>query len=209
MKTALLITSLVFSSASLLAATTSKKSKTTTVKQSKVKDTVSVKRSSTTSVDPQPGAPYRHEILTNFTTGGFSSLKPCDGCKSTTELGVNVSYLYSLNENVQAGGEGGISYVKAYGNSNTNINALAVGAYNLSTDFKNSIFLKAGLGFYTVSSSGPGSDTDTEFGLFIGAGKRFSWLESVAFSPEGRIVKQGDLDVGFEIHLVNFSIYWN
>ena len=170
------------------------------------KDTVSTKAAA-----PVMAQAFQNEILTNFTSAGIATSKPCKSCDSTTELGVNASYLYFLpgylQDKLQVGAEGGIASVSAYGSTNTHINILAVGAYNLENDFKNSIFVKAGLGLFTVQ--GTLSSTETKFGLFLGAGKRFAWLSNVTFSPDARIVKKGDLDVGFEANILNFSIYWN
>jgi opacity protein-like surface antigen len=175
------------------------------------KDTVSLKSAAPVIIAAHSGHPFQNEILTNFSSGGFTSSSPCKDCKATTNIGVNLSYLYFLNgylqDKLQVGAEGGLGSVSVNGNSNTNFNLLGVGAYNLESDYKNSIFFKAGLGLYTVQGTGTGSET--KLGLFLGGGKRFAWLSNVTLSPEARIVKKGDLDIGFEFNILNFSIYWN
>lgn len=218
MKSTLLISTLIFTS-SLFAVTTEtttppkkkKVAKSASAKQATIKDAVSKKDAAPTSISSPASNPFLNEVLTNFTSGGFTSSKPCKNCDSSTEFGVNASYLRFLpgylNDKLQIGAEGGIASVSAYGNSNTNINLLGVGVFNIDNDFKNSIFVKAGLGLYTVQATG--TSTETKFGLFVGGGKRFAWLNNVTFSPELRIVKKGDLDIGFEANLLNFSIYWN
>jgi hypothetical protein len=207
MKTLLIFTLLI--TASAFGATNKKKNKI--VKDVPAKDIVSQQAAAPITIAAHSGYAFQNEILTNFTSGGFTSSSPCKDCKSTTDIGVNLSYLYFLpgylQNKLQVGAEGGLGSVSVNGNSNTNFTLLGIGAYNLENDFKNSIFFKAGLGLYTVQGTGMG--TESKFGLFLGGGKRFAWLNNVTLSPEARLVKKGDLDIGFEFNIINFSIYWN
>jgi len=127
-------------------------------------------------------------------------------------MSLNVSYLYFLQgtseDRLQIGAEAEISSISLNGNTNTYINLLGVGAYNLDTDFKQSVFIKAGVGIYTIQDAG--TNTETKMGVFIASGKRFTMMfDHVTYSPEIRIIKKGNLDFGFEANLLNFSIYWN
>jgi hypothetical protein len=207
MKALLILTLLI--TANAFGATTKKKIKT--IKAMQAKDIVSIQAAAPITIAAHSEHQFQNEILTNFTSGGFTSSSPCKDCKTTTDIGINLSYLYflpgHLQNKLQVGAEGGLGSVSVNGNSNTNFNLLGVGAYNLENDFKNSIFFKAGLGLYTVQGTGMGSET--KFGLFLGGGKRFAWLNNVTLSPEARIVKRGDLDIGFQFNILNFSIYWN
>lgn len=148
--------------------------------------------------------PFQNEVLVNFSTGEFISQKACSDCSSTTTFTFFGSYLHHLKDNFQLGGEGGITSTS----NTTFFDLAAVGTYNLANDFRNSIYAKVGLGLASVSGSA-GSGSETKIGFFIGGGKRFAIFNNLTYSPELRIVKKGDLDVGFQATFFNLSVYWN
>lgn len=158
------------------------------------------------------GGSTKHEITTNLTNGGFFSGKQCKDCDSGTAIVLQGSYLRYLKDNFQVGGEVAFrnysEEVSPVRESATAFDLIAVGAYNVDSDLKNSIFAKAGVGLYSVPKS---NDTgyETQFGFFLGAGKRFAWLSNVSYTPELRLTKRGDIDMAVEIALINFSILWN
>lgn len=152
------------------------------------------------------GNSFTHEFQTSLTTGGFTSQKRCSNCDSNTTFNVQISYLHFLQEKIQIGGELAIDNNSYYGTSNTYLTAMGVAAYNFQNDLNNAFFTKIGLGFFTIPK---GTSTETKLGFFLGGGKRFQWLPNINYSPELRIVKKGDLDVGFEFSLLNFGIHWN
>ncbi len=161
------------------------------------------------------GGSYQHEIMTNLSNGIFQSGKQCDGedCDSGTSLDIGLSYLRTWQDNFQIGGEGRITNLSEEfslsGKSETLIQALAIGAYNFDSDFGNSFFAKAGLGLYPVLEiDNTGRDYETQLGFFLGVGKRFTWLSNIAYAPEIRLVKRGDIDLAIDIHILNFSITW-
>lgn len=155
---------------------------------------------------------YTNEITTMATTGSFASGKQCKNCDGGSALDVGVGYLRAWKDNIQFGGEGRFQQlseeVSGVGKSVTRIDLVGVGVYNLESDFKNSIFVKGGIGIFSALND-DGTDYENKFGFFVGAGKRFNWLSSVAYSPELRLVKRGDIDISIELALLNFSIYWN
>lgn len=156
-------------------------------------------------------ANYRSEITTNMTGGMFFSGKNCKNCDSASELGLGAGYLRTLDQNVQVGAEGSLRMLSKYssgtGGSETLIDIMGVGAWNFTPDFSNAIFAKAGIGLYSVIKDNAGG-YENKLGFFLGGGKRFQWMTNVAYSPEIRLIKKGDLDMGVEIHVVNFSITW-
>ncbi|GEM_PF-1800697 len=155
---------------------------------------------------------YTNEITTMASMGSFTSGKPCEDCRSGSVLDVGLGYLRAWKDNIQFGGEGRFQQyseeVSPVGKSASRIDLLGVAVYNLESDFKNSIFVKGGLGIFGVVNN-QGDGFENKFGFFVGAGKRFNWLSSIAYSPELRLVKRGDIDIAIEIALLNFSIYWN
>lgn len=157
------------------------------------------------------GGSYTHEITTNLSGGQYISEKACKDCSTASILNLKGSYLHYWQDNMQWGVEGAVNMlskeVSRSGKSETLVDLLAIGAYNLDSDFKNSIFAKAGVGIYSVLND-RADGYENKLGLFLGVGKRFSWLSNVSYTPELRLVKKGDIDFGLEIALINFSIYW-
>ncbi len=151
------------------------------------------------------GHTFLNEVALNLSNGSFTSEKPCSACDSNTNFNLYLSYLHHLQDNIQLGTE--VGFQSAY--STTMFDLIAVGVYNMDSDFKNSIFGKVGLGLTSVSAGTSGSGSETKFGFFAGAGKRFALFNNITYSPEARIIKKGDLDISFQVTFVNFSIYWN
>lgn len=153
-----------------------------------------------------------HEITTNFTGGQFISGKECKDCSSGTVLSLKGSYLHYWKDNMQWGVEGSFQNASKEftqsGKSATRIDILGIGTYNLTSELKNAIYAKGGVGLYSVLKD-DGSDYENKFGLFVGVGKRFAWLNNISYAPELRLVKRGDLDFAVDIEILNFSIYWN
>lgn len=156
-------------------------------------------------------ASYTNEITTLATGGLFYSGKQCKDCSSGSNMAVGAGYLHTLDSKIQVGGEGRLRIlskeVSGTGDSETLFDIAGVGAWNFSSDFSNAIFAKAGIGLYAVPKDNL-SGYENKIGFFIGAGKRFTWLSNVAYSPEVRLVKKGDIDMGIEVQLINFSIIW-
>lgn len=156
-------------------------------------------------------ASYRSEITTNMTGGVFFSGKNCKNCDSVSDLTVGAGYLRTLDQNVQVGAEGSVRMLSKYssgtGSSETLIDIAGVGTWNFTPDFANAIFAKAGIGLYSVIKDNAGG-YENKLGFFLGGGKRFQWMSNVSYSPELRLIKKGDIDMGVEIHVVNFSITW-
>ncbi|WP_413558718.1 hypothetical protein [Bdellovibrio sp. HCB209] len=151
-----------------------------------------------------------NEITTNLTQGHFvSGNRQVDGDNGTA-ITASVSYLRYLKDGFQVGGEGGIQLLsKAWsgtGESETLIDIAAIGAYNFQSDLKSSFFAKAGVGLYSVYDT---NDYENQFGFFIGGGKRIQILDGITYTPEIRIEKKGDLDMGFNVAFLNFSLFWN
>lgn len=152
-----------------------------------------------------------HEFTTLMTRGVFLAEKACKNCSSGTTIDISASYLHYLRDGWQVGGEGRLQSLSkeasTIGKSATLIDIVGVGAYNFQSDLKNSFFAKAGIGFYSVLND-TNDGYDNKLGLFIGGGKRFALWNNVSYSPEARIVKRGDIDMGVEIALLNFSVIW-
>lgn len=156
-------------------------------------------------------ASYNSEITTNLTGGEFFSGKDCKNCDSGSTLVLGAGFLHTLDSNIQIGGEGAFRMLSktrsGTGDSETLFDIVGVGAWNFTSDFANSIFAKAGIGLYSVLKD-DNSGYENKLGFFIGGGKRFQWLNNVSYSPELRLAKKGDIDMGIEIHVLNFSIVW-
>ncbi|MGZ3747247.1 MAG: hypothetical protein ACXWRE_07750 [Pseudobdellovibrionaceae bacterium] len=145
-----------------------------------------------------------NELITNGTFGFLFSGKDCKNCDSQTTIDISGTYLRTINANVQAGA---LARVTSYsgGYSETLLTLVALGVYNFDTSFKQSFFVEGGLGIYPVRKEiGPGHES--KFGLLIGAGKRFPIWGNVNYIPTVSLVKKGDLDFGFDIEFLNFSI---
>jgi hypothetical protein len=156
------------------------------------------------------GGTFTNEIQTNLSAGLFHSGNACKDCDSGTIITAALSYLRYLKDNFQVGGEGAINILSeeysGSGDSATTFKIVGVGAYNFDADLKNAFYAKAGVGLYPVFEDG---DWESQFGFFIGGGKRFSWLGNVSYAPELRMTKAGDLDMAFDIYFLNFSLLWN
>lgn len=165
---------------------------------------------------PNAMGSYTHEIMTNLSGAMFQSGERCDGegCDSGTELNFAGSYLHTWQNRIQVGGEGRFilasEEVSGTGANETRIEALGIGAYNFDSDFGNSFFVKGGIGLYSVfvNNVGRADEYENQLGFFGGVGKRFNWLGNVSYSPEVRLVKRGNLNLGIDIHLINLSIVW-
>lgn len=157
------------------------------------------------------GGSFTHEITTNLTRGVFQSGKNCKNCDTGSIIDIGGSYLRYWKDNMQYGVEARLQNLSkeasGVGKSVTRIDLLGVGTYNLTSDLANAIYGKAGVGIYSVLKD-DASDYENKFGFFIGAGKRFAWLNNVSYTPELRLVKRGDIDIAIQIDLLNFSIYW-
>lgn len=169
----------------------------------------SAKDYSSTSFTSYSSQPL-NEVTTNLTQGQFiSGNRTVDG-DSGTAITVSASYLRYLKDGWQVGGEGGLQLLsKAWsgtGESETLIDLAAIGAYNFQTDLKTSFFAKAGVGLYSVYDR---TDYETQFGFFIGGGKRFQIFDGITYTPELRLEKKGELDMGINIAFLNFSLFWN
>ncbi len=155
---------------------------------------------------------FKNEITTNLTSGYFYSEKACKDCSTASVLDVSGSYLRHLQDNIQVGGEARLrnlsKEVSGTGSSENLIDLAAIAAYNFQPDMKNSFYGKGGIGFYSVRKNAL-DGYESKLGLFVGAGKRFELLPSVTYTPELRLVKKGDIDIGFELALLNFSIHWD
>lgn len=171
------------------------------------------RRSSTSNYSPGTSAygssiayGYSNEFITNFTSGSIVSEKQCNGpgCKTYTGITLQGTYLHTMNSNVQAG-----AFAKIYKPyDDTLFTLVGLGVYNLTTDFKNSIFFMGGLGIYPVlrSDSSTGSTWENKLGFTLGAGKRFPIWDRINYIPSVSIFKKGDLDFGFDLEFLNFSI---
>lgn len=157
------------------------------------------------------GGSNEHEFTTLLTRGVFISEKRSKNASTGTVIDVGAAYLHYLREGFQVGGEGRLQVLSKEasptGDSKTLFDIAGVGAYNFQSDLKNAFFLKAGIGLYSVLNDRE-TDYETKFGLFFGGGKRFALWNNVSFSPEARFVKKGDIDMGIEIALLNFSVIW-
>lgn len=145
---------------------------------------------------------YSNEILTNFTYGHMYSEENCKGCSTTTDIAAMGTYLRTINANIQAGGQVGIESISGGGDSHTLLTLMALGVYNLDTNFKDAIFIEAGLGILPVLDNGT---YDNSFSFLAGVGKRFPLWDRISYVPTLDIVKKGSLDMGFEIQFINFS----
>lgn len=157
------------------------------------------------------GGSYTNEITTNLSNGQYLSGKECKDCSTASLLSLQASYLRYWQETLQWGVEAAINMISKErsrsNSSETLLDLLAIGAYNVDSDFKNSIFAKVGIGIYSVINDNA-NGYENKLGYFLGVGKRFSWLSNVSYTPELRLVKKGDIDFGLQIDVLNFSIYW-
>lgn len=153
----------------------------------------------------------RHEVTTNLTRGIFYSGKECKDCSAGSLFDLGTAYNWGWKDNVQVGVEGRLQYLSkefsVTADSATLIDALAVGTYNISNDFANSIYAKLGLGIFAVRNDA-GDNYENQFGLFVGIGKRFYMMNNLSYMPEVRFIKKGDLDMSVQVDLINFSFYW-
>lgn len=153
----------------------------------------------------------RHEVTTNLTRGIFFSGKDCKDCSTGTLLDLGGAYNIGWKDNIQFGVEGRLQYlskeVSITNDSATLIDILGVATYNISNDFANSLYAKLGIGIYAVRND-VGDNYENKFGFFVGAGKRFYMMSNLSYMPEIRLVKKGDVDMGIQIDLINFSFYW-
>ncbi|QDK39072.1 hypothetical protein [Bdellovibrio sp. NC01] len=156
------------------------------------------------------GSGSQHEFTTILTRGVLTSEKACKDCDTATVIDVGASYSHYLKDGFQVGGEARIQLLPKEvtgGDSATLIDLLAVGTYNFQSDLKNAFFAKLGLGLYGLLKDNRDGGEE-KFGFFLSAGKRFALWNNVSYSPEFRLVKKGDIDMGIEVAVLNFSVIW-
>lgn len=157
------------------------------------------------------GGSFVHEIQTYGTSGAFLSGKQCKNCDSGTTIIVGASYLYTLQDNIQVGGDGALRIlskeVSGVGKSVTTLEAIGIGVFNFDSDFANAFYAKGGIGLYSVLND-TASDYENKLGLQIGGGKRFPLFSNVTYNPEINLIKKGDIDFMIEIKLINLGISW-
>lgn len=171
--------------------------------------------STTSSNSYSYGGSFTHEVFFNMTgsrSGGqYLSFKEHKDGNTATVLDVGGTYLRYWKDNMQYGVEGRFRSLSKEatltGKSATLIDALGVGVYNLSSDLDDSIYAKAGFGMYAVLND-DADGYENKLGFFVGAGKRFSWLNNFAYAPEIRMVKRGDIDIAIQIDFLNFAVHW-
>lgn len=199
----------------VLAFTVSTQAKKTAAPGTRVsKQTEATERAYASSSSYSYGA-YTHEIFMNLTAGRsggqyLSGKEHKDGSTGTI-IDVGGTYLRYWKDNMQYGAEARFRNLSKEasltGKSATLFDLLAVGVYNVSSDLNDSFYGKAGVGLYAVLND-DADGYENKFGFFLAGGKRFSWLNNVAYSPELRLVKRGDIDMAIQIDFLNFSIYW-
>ncbi|UOF00919.1 hypothetical protein [Bdellovibrio reynosensis] len=161
------------------------------------------------------GGSFTHEIFFNLTGsrsgGSYLSFKEHKDGDTATVLDVGGTYLRYWKDNMQYGVEARFRSLSkeasASQKSATLFDALGVGVYNLNSDLDDSIYAKAGFGLYSVLND-DGDGYENKFGFFLGAGKRFALFNNVAYAPELRLVKRGDIDMAIQIDFLNASLHW-
>ncbi len=145
-----------------------------------------------------------NEIILNLpgvtTNGSLQSGKQCKNCDRQTVITIGGNYLRTINANIQAGAQ---AQIQSF--SETLLTLVALGVYNFDTTFKDAFFAQGGLGIYPVIKDN-GTGHESKFGLMIGGGKRFPLWGNVNYIPSASLVKRGDLDIGFDIEFLNFSV---
>jgi hypothetical protein len=145
-----------------------------------------------------------NELITNGTFGKILTGKACKNCDSRTDTNISATYLRTINANIQGGVLANINSTSG-GTSETLLTLVALGIYNFDTSFKQAFFAQGGLGIYPVAKdNAPGYES--KFGFLIGGGKRFPIWGNVNYIPTVSLVKKGDLDFGFDIEFLNFSL---
>lgn len=145
-----------------------------------------------------------NELITNGTYGKILTGKACKNCDSETNTDISATYLRTITANIQGGVLANINSISG-GTSETLLTLVALGVYNFDTSFKQAFFAQAGLGIYPVlKDNAPGHES--KFGFLIGGGKRFPIWGNVNYIPTVSLVKKGDLDFGFDIEFLNFSL---
>lgn len=146
----------------------------------------------------------QNEIITNFTSGSLTTGKACKNCDNVTNITLKGAYLRTLNSQVQAGALAGIQSISG-GNSETLLTLQALGVYNFDPSFKQSFFVQGAFGIVPVLKEDLRGH-ESKFGFMVGGGKRFPLWGEVSYIPTASIVKNGDLDIGFDIEFLNFSL---
>lgn len=146
-----------------------------------------------------------NEIITNFTSGSLLAGQSCKDCDNVTNITVRAMYLRTFSGNVQIGAQAGLESVSG-DNSETLLTLVGMGVYNFDTNFKEAFFVQGGLGIYPVLKDDGSGDHESKFGFLVGGGKRFPIWGNVNYIPTASLVKKGDLDIGFDIEFLNFSI---
>jgi len=146
-----------------------------------------------------------NEIITNFTHGSLVTEKLRKNGDTYTTTTIAGTYLRTINANVQGGVMAQFQSTNMSGTSETLMTLVGMGVYNFDTNFKQSFFVQGGLGIYPVLKE-LSSEHESKFGFFVGGGKRFPIWGNVNYIPTASLVKKGDLDFGFNIQFLNFSI---
>ncbi|UYL09208.1 hypothetical protein B9G69_001280 [Bdellovibrio sp. SKB1291214] len=170
----------------------------------------SAKDYSSTSFTSYSSQPL-NEVTTNLTQGYFYSGNRYKDGDSGSAIVASASYLRYLKDGWQVGGEGGLQILSeewsGTRDSETLLTVVGIGAYNFESDIKTSLYAKAGVGLYPVLDNM--GEYKSQLGFFIGGGKRFQIFNSITYTPELRLEKKGDLDLGVNIAFLNFSLFWN
>lgn len=164
---------------------------------------VPVSDPSSTYISSYSSNNFKHEVSLNLSEGYIRSYKLGDS--SYTDFNVNGTYLYTLRDHMQVGGEGGFkSYPNGTSSSNLMI-LMGMFTYNLDSDFKNSYFGEAAAGLAPAYKKADGK-FKSDFSFFFDVGKRFALWDHVTYRPLFRIAKYGEQDMEFLIMALNVSV---
>jgi hypothetical protein len=152
------------------------------------------------------GSNYKYEVDLNLSQGQIHNYKL--GNNSFTDINIGGAFHMALQDNLQVGGEVGLfSYRETKGtgqSTKTLVQLMGVATYNLEPDFKNSVFVEAGLGLAPAYDKTDGS-YGSKFSFFFDVGKRFAIWDHIAYKPEFRLSKYGDQDIEFLVLGLNVS----
>jgi opacity protein-like surface antigen len=117
------------------------------------------------------------------TNGGFASTKSnYDGSKATNVFGIGALAGYFFDANWEAQAQLGYYNVS---NDNGHTLTFSVGpTYNFGMNPEDAVYLGAQIGIDSFNGGGTNSTTTTRFQWEVHAGKRFSLMEHVTWSPE-------------------------
>jgi hypothetical protein len=135
--------------------------------------------------------------------GKLTSQKPKDG-STTTVIDARGSYAFHLQDQIQVGGEVGFFSTSGGTTSASYVELLGFGTFNFDPNIAESFYVKGGAGLFGVPKVN--GEYENKFGLFAGVGARFPMWGSLAYNPEARLLKKGDLDISFEIIFLQASV---